>query len=251
MVGVMVLLSTSGAIAQTDEELEEARALFGEGVEATQDERWADAADRFRRVMRVRSTGQVKYNLALALSHTGELAEAAVLLRDVVDDRELDRRTRRDARRLLDEIEPRLGHLTVRVTGDEGGLAITLDGEPLGLDRIGTPIEVDPGTHRLAARRGDRELGSRSVTVAEGESAEVSLVAAAVQVEPDDEVPILTDEPTAPVSSGNVLEEWWFWTIIGAVVVVGVGVGVGVAVGSGPSPVQGNLSPGVLEVVLP
>ncbi len=249
--GLLVLLLASAASAQTDEELEEARTLFGEGVQLTQEERWEEAAERFRRVMRVRATGQVKYNLALALSHTSALAEAATLLREVVDDAELDRRTRRDARRLLDEIQPRLAHLTVRVQGDEAGLALTLDGAPLGLDRLGTPIPVDPGRHTLAARRGAREAGTREITLAEGESGEVTLVATAVHA--SDEPPgLFDDEPSAHASSGNVLEEWWLWTLVGAVVVVGVGIGVGVAVAtSGPSPVQGNLSPGVLEVTLP
>ncbi len=246
-----IVLSGTPARAQTPEELEAARALFAEGVQATQDERWDDAADRFRRVMRVRATGQVKYNLALALSHTGEIAEAAALLREVVDDRELDRRTRRDARTLLAGIEPRLGHLTVRLEGDEAGVAITLDGEPLGLDRVGTPFEVDPGEHRLALRRGDREVGARTVTVGAGESAEASLVETSVR-ESDQADDLLADtQPVAPAGR-SVIEEWWFWTIVGAIVVVGVGVGVGAAVASsGPSAVQGNLSPGVLEVMLP
>lgn len=248
---LLVVLVASAASAQTEEALEEARALFGEGVQLTQEERWEEAAERFRRVMRVRATAQVKYNLALALAHTTALAEAAALLREVLDDRELDRRTRRDAQRLLEEVEPRLAHLTVRVQGDEAGLALTLDGAPLGIDRLGAPIAVDPGRHRLAVRRGEREAGSREVTLAEGESSEVTLVATAVHAsegQPD----LFDDAPPASASSGNVLEEWWLWTIIGAVVVVAVGVGVGVAVAAdGPSPVQGNLSPGVLEVTLP
>ncbi len=101
---LLVLAATSGASAQSEAELDRARTLFGEGVELTQQEQWADAADRFRQVMEVRATGQVKYNLALALSHTTELAEAAVLLREAVDDHELRRRTRREATNLLESI---------------------------------------------------------------------------------------------------------------------------------------------------
>lgn len=250
----LVLLATAGASAQTEEELEEARALFAEGVQATREERWGEAAERFRRVMRVRATAQVKYNLALALSHTGELAEAAALLRDVVEDPDLPRRPRRHARRLLREIEPRLGRLTVRVQGDEVGLTVTLDGRPIGLDRLGSPIEVDPGAHRVALTRGGVVLGSRQVRVAEGESAEVALVATAVRrTEGEERELVVAEEPAvAPAAGGSVLEEWWFWTMVGAVVVAGVGIGVGVAMAtSAPSPVQGNLSPGVLEVMLP
>ena len=41
--------------------------------------------------------------------------------------------------------------------------------------------------------------------------------------------------PIAPVASTPVYEEWWFWTIIGAVV-VGAGVGIGVAIATQDRP---------------
>lgn len=45
----------------------------------------------------------------------------------------------------------------------------------------------------------------------------------------DDESPI---EAPPPPPEHSIAEEWWFWTLIGGVVVVGVAVGVGVGVGS-------------------
>jgi len=53
-------------------------------------------------------------------------------------------------------------------------------------------------------------------------------------------------------AGGSILEEWWFWTIVGVVVVgAAVGIGVGVVVGSsGPTQADpGTLPPG--RVVLP
>jgi hypothetical protein len=140
------------------------------------------------------------------------------------------------------------------MSGDEAGAEVVLDGETLGLDRIGQPIAVDPGAHHVALRRGEREVASRDVTLEQGQSGELTLVEAAVHASLDEELLAASheqDEP-APAAGGSVFEEWWFWTIIGAVIVAGAGIAIGVAVGSQPpSPVQGNLDPGFLRVTLP
>lgn len=246
---LLVLSVSTSAAAQTDAELAQARTTFMEGVELTEQERWAEAAERFRAVMEVRATGQVKYNLGLALSHTGELAEAAALLGQAAEDPELDRRTRRAARGLLEEIEPRLATLTVRLRGDEAGVTVTVDGEPWALGRLGPPQRVDPGTHEVASLRGEQTLDSQAVTVEEGGAAEVSLSTQAPVGAIDDE--LLADAAADEDTGGaSVLEQWWLWTAIGAAVVIGVGVTVGVVVATDGSvqPVMGNLDPSVLQV---
>ena len=241
----------SPALAQSEEDLARARTLFAEGVELTHEEQWEEAVERFRQVLEVRSTPQVKYNLALALEGAGELSEAAALLREIQDSRELDRRTRRDVQRLLQAIGPRLGQLTVRITGDEAGVRVLLDGDEIPLDRVGQPLATDPGEHRVVMERRGRAVASQTVTVTSGETTEVTLVETAVVASAVDEE-LLTREGPPAASGGNVLEEWWLWTIIGAVVVAtGVTIGIVAATSGPPSPVQGNLSPGVLEVMLP
>jgi len=50
----------------------------------------------------------------------------------------------------------------------------------------------------------------------------------------DEELPFEHHEEPAPTGGGSIVEEWWFWTIIGvAVVGAGVGIGVGVATSQG------------------
>lgn len=245
-------LAAFPAAAQTQEELDAARTAFGEGVELTEREQWPEAAERFRAVIAVRATGQVKYNLGLALAHTGHLVEAAGLLREAADDRQLARATRRQAQQLLREVEPRIGQLRVSLDGDEAGLALTLDGERLGLERVNVPFPADPGTHRVVVTRGSREIDSQTVEVPEGGEATVTLrtVAAPLPAVVDDEVLLATDEEPV-VGGGSVIEEWWFWTIIGAAVVLGVGITIGVVVSNSGEvqPVLGNLDPGFLEVM--
>lgn len=248
LVAVVVLTGASAARAQTEEELQRAREAFGEGVALSEQGRWAEAAARFREVMEVRATAQVKYNLAVALHGTGALVEASELLREVVDDSDLDRRTRGDARHLLESIEPRIGQLTVHVQGDAPGARVMLDEEELPPERVGASVAVDPGVHRVELRAAGRVVDGRTVSVGEGESVDVNLDAPAVPA-PAETAAALPEVPAEPESSGeSVFGQWWFWTGVGSVVVAVVLMGILAASGGDEDPVQGNLSPGVIEV---
>lgn len=110
-------------------------------------------------------------------------------------------------------------------------------------DRVALELVVfDVATGRRLARG----AGEAPTAVGELEPAVTRLVAgsleAAARVRATDEAPPPVDEelpihrdPVPPPSTGtNVVEEWWFWTIIGVVAVgAGVGIGVGVASTSG------------------
>lgn len=246
LVATSLLASAPRASAQTEADLERARTLFAEGVELTHEERWDEAVARFRQVLEVRSTPQVQYNLALALERSGELSEAASILREIQDSRELNRQQRRDAARLLNTIGPRLGQLIVRISGDEAGVRVQVGDDEVPLDRIGQPLVVDPGTHRVSMHRRGREVASQQVTVTSGEPSEVTLVEVAVAPEPIPQRAPATEEPAGEL---NIAEQWWFWVVIGAIVVTGVTIGIVAGTSSsGPSAVSGNLTPGVLEV---
>ncbi|MFK7987149.1 MAG: hypothetical protein AB8I08_14080 [Sandaracinaceae bacterium] len=93
------------ARAQTEAELDEARAAFREGVAFTQEERWAEAVPRFRAVLEVRDTAAVRYNLGLALVNSGEVREGVAYLRGVQNDPSLDDESRADARAEVERIQ--------------------------------------------------------------------------------------------------------------------------------------------------
>jgi hypothetical protein len=253
----LVLAQASAARAQSEEELTRAREQFAEGVQLLEQEQWAEAAARFRSVLEVRSTPQVKLNLALALEHTGSLAEAARLLAEVLQEDDIDRRLFRQARQQLQALVPRLARITVHVQGDEGGAAIYLDGGELGLDRVGQSTPVDPGEHRVELRRGGAVVTSRTVTLTEGQEEEVTLVApgGGGALGPLDEELLHTREREGGGGGGgDVTGEWWFWTIIGVAVlaVAGIAIGVGVAMSDTQAEaIQGDLMPGTIEVTFP
>lgn len=243
------------ASAQPDDALERARVTFARGVELTEQERWAEAAECFREVMTVRATGQVKFNLGLSLFHTGELLEAAKLLTAAIADPAVDGPTRRTARDLLASLEPRLGRLTVRLAGDEAGVSVRVAGEAWGLDRIGFPQLVNPGSHRIVVNRGRRTLATETVEVSEGDSVETTLSTRGTADGMDDERASVRRIPQRRTASHptDALEQWWFWVVIGAVTLVVAGIVIGVAVGSDGSarPTMESLGPGVMPLMPP
>ncbi len=218
-------------------DVERARELFAEGVRLIDEEQFAEAVARFRAVMPIRSTPQVKYNLALALRGTGELSEAAELFREVSTSRSAAEGLRDDARHMLRALERDVGHLTIRVAGDDDRAVVTLDGHAVGLDRLGYAIAVPPGDHEVVLRRGDETLSSEEVHVARGRSSEVTLRIAqppaaravalpAPQLDGDIGLP---EERQQRAPEAPVVEQWWFWTALGAVGVVLVSIVAAVA----------------------
>lgn len=97
-------LAPRAAQAQSDAELDAARAAFREGVSLTQEDRWAEAVPRFRAVLEVRDTAAVRYNLGLALVNSGEVREGVAYLRGVQNDPSLDEESRADARAEIERV---------------------------------------------------------------------------------------------------------------------------------------------------
>jgi hypothetical protein len=178
------------------------------------------------------------------------------LLRVVLRDPAVDSTTRDAAQQLLTEIEPRIGSLTIRVTGDASNTSLSVDDKPLELSAAVQAISVDPGLHRVMLQRDGAIVAQKEVRVGGDASlqADVTLEltpriapetavtrsasrprAAPIMAEPRDE---------AQADSDSLLTKWWLWAGVGAVVATGVVVAL-VAMPSSESatPVQGNTDP--------
>src|SRR5882672_5789913 len=154
------------AEAATDaRSVEQARQLFTEGLHFVEDEDWAQAEDRFRRVLALKSSHVASYNLASALDHLGRLVESSELLRVVLRDPAVDPTTHDAAQQLLNEIEPRIGSLTIRITGDSSDASLSVDDKPLELSAAVQAISVDPGLHHVRVQRASATLVEKEVTV--------------------------------------------------------------------------------------
>ena len=240
-----LVLVPAGAEAQETGEGEEAsergaaRVLFQEGVELSDEGRWAEAAERFGRALDITDSAVVRFNLSSALTELGRLTEASEHLRHVIRDEEAQPEVREAARERLAELEPRLARLTIHVRG--AATEVQLNGQPISRAIYGVPMPVDPGPHTVTLERGGRTLETRTVELAEGQSDAIVFEAPAPLVVGGEGGG--SEGAGAPGAGGDdgaggdeLHELWWLWATAG-VVVVGAVVGIilGVTLSSGES----------------
>jgi hypothetical protein len=249
---VLLLLLTSGAFAQdadtdtnTETEAEaraqEARTLFGEGVVLAGEERFEEAAERFRRAYQLHPASTIAFNLGNALIESGRLVEGCEMLRQVTRDSESSGELRERAESIINEAEPRIGSIVVHVTGPLDDVEVHVGDSLLGPGSYGVPISADPGPIDATATRGMETVASTTVDVPVGGHAEVTL-----DVSPVETVAILpTEVAEEPTDDSGILGKWWFWTAVGALV-VGV-VLIAVVASTSGSNTEGSLGSGMLR----
>jgi len=220
---LMVLLHAAPAVCQDQgvDTTAAARALFLEGLELLDGGQWEEAADRFQRANELRSSPQILYNLTSALVQLGRLVRASELLRQIDRDAEATDQVREAARSRLAEIQARIASLDITLDDSLAGAEVFVDSTPLDPALLGVEAPVDPGQHVISARVAGEVVATREVTLSDGEVAEVRLEALANA----EAVTGTADEPTAPQDESRrtrpLVRRWWFWTIIGTVVVSG------------------------------
>lgn len=196
-----------------------ARALFTEGVEHARNERYAEAVDQFTRAQAIYPAPAIAFNLASALVRLGRLVEASEHLRWVLRREDTAAEMRDASQVMLDELTPRLGRVSVRLTGDHEDVLLRIDDRPLDRAAIGVAVPMDPGHHVIAALRGDEPVARAELTLAEGAVDEITLD---VPAAPEAPAPIVHVEeaPVEPAPVQGESFEWLLWTTI-AVVVAG------------------------------
>src|SRR6185369_14580957 len=249
-VGIFLILPEMHARAQDDRAA--ARVLFQQGIELADHEQWPEARDRFTRALALYGAPSIELNLAMACEHTGALVEA-------VDHFESVRRNHAStpdfvatAQRELAALRPRLGRLTVSVTGAREGAAFRLDGRPLAEALVGVEVPADPGHHVVVAMRGGAEVARAETDVAEGGAGAVSLdVPAPIVVPPPDEVAHHDERRDgAPVThEPSIVESPWLWIGVGAAVAIAVVVVLAVVLSQPQAMLpEGSTSPGTIHL---
>lgn len=250
--------SSSEPAAPDESQLEQARKLFEEGLAHVEAGDWVQAEQAFRRVLVMRSSPVVAYNLASALARLGRLIECAELLRAIVRDNTVDAATREPAQHLLLEIEPQIGSLTVRVVGNTEDLVLRLDQRTLGAGELVQAISVDPGVHTIAGERAGKLLASEEVKIggAAPLKAEVTLdlrEKPMPQPKPDLRVSKLPSEqePEPERDGGSAWSSPWLWSGAAAVVLLAAGIVTVAALSGGEAqpddPIAGDSSPPVIR----
>jgi hypothetical protein len=267
-----------------------ARSLFAQGVELMAEERYEAAATQFERSLELRESAVVHYNLASALVQLERFVEAVEHLERVLSNAEAPPRARAAAEQLLREAEPRVGYLTLDIRGDATGIAIALDDRALPNAAVGVAVPVDPGARTVVVRRGEEIVAQGVAEVSEGRTAVLALevppppaiapppnplsfspgstlLEDLPEGEPETDATEVPDPAevarrddarqrrdaarTETSSDDSMLTNPWFWTGVGAGVVVAVVVATVVAliVVSEPAKgINGTLEPSIVEL---
>jgi len=194
----LYLLQAAPLHAQTDEQRRQARELAAQGFSALQRKDYAEAEDSFRRADGLVHAPTLLLDHARALVGLGRLVEAhedfaQVLREGVAANAPWQWRSAVDvAKRELAALEPRLAWLTVTVSGPPSP-EVQIDTKPLRQAALGVRLATDPGSHTVTVRA-DRFLPvQKTITLSEGQTAELALV-----VEPDPDAPPLSAPPKPP-----------------------------------------------------
>lgn len=245
-------------------DLGRARTLFQRGVEFANQGDYAAAAKRFREALELHYAPAIAYNLASALSETGQHAEAYDVVQSVLRDPSTPEALRVRAQRLDDSLQRSVARLTVVISSDEAEVSVLVDGKPLAAQLVGMPRAVEPGDHVVVAQRAGVSISQRSVRIPIGTAAlvDLSLVmtprqaaeAATGGSDAASALPVLTSGPAeGPRDDDEAKRRRRLW-IIGGASAVAVAVGAGVALAlllakpakHSESPVAGDGMPGVL-----
>lgn len=253
-----LLLVVTAWSASTHAQATGAEALIDRGVAARRAGDDEGALSLFRQAWDTSRSMRARAQMALAEQALGMWNEADTHLREALassgDPWVESHRAALDGS--LREIDARFGTLDVRCAVD--GADVRVNGESRGHTPLAAPLRILAGSITVEVISDGHLPLSREVTIVAGQPARETFV---LRERPIAD-PVVTVEPrvvgapepavgigaSAPVvapptpSGGSILEEWWFWTLIGTVV-VGGGVGTGVGVAASGTTVEPPLVP--------
>jgi hypothetical protein len=226
---VCALLSSKSASAQNDPVFDEARRSFESGVEHLERGDAAAAIERFERSLALRESLAALYNLGLAYRKAGRIKDGLLTFERFLDKASQQSHTHGvdHAKLLADELRGKVGRISLAVSG--GADSVKLDGNAIGDGDGRYGLVLDPGSHVVEASRGANEPERVQVELEPGANIEV-----AVEIQPELMlVPVaVAPAPVEVPPAEPLVEQWWFWTVIG---VVAAGAAVGIIVAARPS----------------
>lgn len=213
--------------------VEQARALFREGVGHVEGRDYEAAATSFAAALELHEATSIRFNLASALMELDRYVDAYPHLVGVLADETADAEVRRTTERHLRQATRRIGRLAINANDSVD--TVMLDGAAV------TPgaqdVAVEPGEHTIEGHHGGAVVVRRQLTVGAGERAHVDLTVLRVEVETEAD-PI----PEPPSHTGRNVG-----IAVGALALMGAVVAIVLVARSGDDEVRGDFQPGVLR----
>lgn len=164
-------LPVAHAAADSKDAKKKAAARFKEAESLFQKHSYAEAAQAFEEANAIAPHPSVLLNAINAWTLAGQPARAASLSKDLIEDKNIDEKSKEEARAKMVELQGKVGRLNIH--GKEIS-KLSLDGKSIAAgERF-----VDPGDHLIEAEVGGRPV-SRKVSVVAGSSQQVLLDAPA------------------------------------------------------------------------
>lgn len=211
---------------ESEAAVEQARALFEQGVAAFTEEEYEAALDAFQRSYDLNEVGSVLYNIAMcemALFRHVEAIDSFQRYLEAGGERIAAER-RSEVEEYVNELESRLGIVQLSVT--PAGAVVSVDGVDVAPERW-RRLLLQTGRHVIRASAAGHEDEVRQVDIVAREVTEIDLELTPVGAE-DDQPPPPPPPPPVPV-----VRRWWFWTIIGVVVAGGAATGLAIGLTQG------------------
>lgn len=217
----VVSLASTPALAAGDGKLtpeeRQARALFDQGLALSDEAKWAEALDVFKKSDELQHSANVRFNMAVSYRALGRYVEAKRLADDLltkgVDDKPLKPALQKEVQKLRDEVAPKIVTAVIKRNPPDGTLEIDGTLHVVGSD---ARIEMDPGKHVFVLKKDGYDTVTVSKTL-EGTETDVVLTAPKTKI------------TAAPVEV-PFYKRGWFWGTVGAVVAGGAAVAVVVVV---------------------
>jgi tetratricopeptide (TPR) repeat protein len=202
-----VSLLAPPASAQNAKDLARARERFKEAAALQAAGDFARALEGYKDVALVKSTAQLRFNIATCEEKLGDYIRAVGSYRLALT--EATRSNAKDiegaVQKALADLEPRIPMLQVR-RGEGAAVAeVTLDGRALANPSIGAEFQVNPGPHAVRAVAPDRLPFTFDVTLADRDHRVVTLVLKPKPAPVVAAVPVVVVEPLPepPPPTGN------------------------------------------------
>jgi hypothetical protein len=204
-VALAASLTATDAWSQSAKDIARARERFKEGAALQAAGDFARALEAYKDVALVKSSAQVRFNIASCEEKLGDYVTAMGTYRFA-----LTEATRSNAKNIeeavtkaLADLEPRVPMLLVK-RGDGAAVAeVTLDGRALANPSIGVEFQVNPGPHTVKATAPDREPQTVELTLADRDHKVVELVLKPHAAPVVALVGPIVDEPPPPPPPSN------------------------------------------------
>jgi hypothetical protein len=181
--------------APSAEALKHAREQFGQALALQTAGDWTGALTLLKEVAAVKSTPQVRFNMALCEERLGKLVAALGDYELAAADARAEKadQVAEEVERRLEALRQRIPKITVNRGSGAEAATISLDGVGLGDQVIGTPMPTDPGPHTVEASSPGFKPFRQSLRLAEQQSEALEVV-----LEPEPPPP--PDRRTPPVA---------------------------------------------------